>query len=148
MLRSNPFQSHYGLILSKNNLIDALKLYYNFQSHYGLILSELSSSTSWKAGTLSIPLWSDFIIQFGAAAIDSVATLSIPLWSDFIHYSRRVVVDVFGVFQSHYGLILSRSVENSKRLVVVLSIPLWSDFIQMHKQDKLSFRPAFNPTMV
>ena len=64
ILCSTNFQSHYGLILSytKNNDLAQTATYLTFQSHYGLILSISNSKSNKVLCTLSIPLWSDFII--------------------------------------------------------------------------------------
>ena len=63
-----------------------LEVVENFQSHYGLILSQKK-------------------VNEHEFSILVKATLSIPLWSDFI------VINVYESepthFQSHYGLILS-----------------------------------------
>ena len=61
--------------------------------------------------------------------------LSIPLWSDFIlqRLVRLLLSSLY--FQSHYGLILS-SVQTYQQIpYTTLSIPLWSDFIRVCKPD-------------
>ena len=78
-----------------------------FQSHYGLILSKWKVGEVRPHGTLSIPLWSDFITE-KAAKMAGLLTLSIPLWSDFIP-ERVILYKCKTSFQSHYGLILSNS---------------------------------------
>ena len=173
-IRFNPFNPtmvwfYLFLPCSSKNLISF------FQSHYGLILSLLRSwrsCLSWVPFNptmvwfyllqvlqnfslympLSIPLWSDFIRNCAFVAFVVEVRLSIPLWSDFIILSGDDYGNIFQIFQSHYGLILSRN--NTKGLswkylpfnptmvwfyrvatavpttaLFLLSIPLWSDFI-------------------
>ena len=56
------FQSHYGLILSRNHCVFLPLKHNDFQSHYGLILSQyFAPSLLVRKVALSIPLWSDFI---------------------------------------------------------------------------------------
>ena len=57
------------------------------------------------------------------------SSLSIPLWSDFIVADAQHKSDVRDSFQSHYGLILSGSGDLERIKGKELSIPLWSDFI-------------------
>ena len=75
--------------------------------------------------------------------------LSIPLWSDFINQKRiQWVRRELNVFQSHYGLILSRYEGYKVCHKPRLSIPLWSDFICILYHFIGSFLKTFNPTMV
>ena len=144
---------------------------------------------------LSIPLWSDFIgvkiilfneyqltfnptmVWFYRFTFQSLvfnqAYLSIPLWSDFIVSHSRASFSTNEIFQSHYGLILSRqyacwSQELSRAFnpTMVWFYPgdIWpamdcSDItFQSHyglilsraKEilDEYTLYPAFNPTMV
>ena len=57
--------------------------------------------------------------------------LSIPLWSDFISLNRIMSTPSTLIFQSHYGLILSRCRRKLRSGRSLLSIPLWSDFISI-----------------
>ena len=53
---------------------------------------------------------------------------SIPLWSDFIPFATPSLF-IISVFQSHYGLILSKWCWKTYNFCRQFSIPLWSDFI-------------------
>ena len=118
-----------------------------FQSHYGLILSQRTLSVYSKVWSLSIPLWSDFILlqrsqtetwnfqshyglilswRFFNRSFER-SLLSIPLWSDFIARPVRAGRPAGSHFQSHYGLILSKFLEHLASVSPEL---------------------AFNPTMV
>ena len=141
------FQSHYGLILSRRvHSIQSATPHFDFQSHYGLILSFINLFCV-------IELWSPFnptMVWFYLEAIwkeiAEIKTLSIPLWSDFIvRKNEGVCVNpphpafsggrgCGGVaegtwrqcsFQSHYGLILS-----------------------LKSLRKMATQSSFNPTMV
>ena len=59
-------------------------------------------------------------------------TVSIPFWSDF-NIASEYSVRVKTRFQSHFGLILTRTIYLEKFLNVMVSIPFWSDFnVQKH----------------
>ena len=119
------FQSHYGLILSRDEQRTITDILY-FQSHYGLILSTSARKSLKNSTRLSIPLWSDFISS-GVSSIE---------------FSNLA-------FQSHYGLILSaRARSLQHKLNSNLSIPLWSDFIMKLVQHLQAIKVSFNPTMV
>ena len=105
--------------------------------------------------------------------IEIIVFLSIPLWSDFIidqkdlvhrypfyfqsHYGLILSVKqaevtsitlLTSAFQSHYGLILSDKYKYPYKSLYQLSIPLWSDFIQWRGWNPIRTFNAFNPTMV
>ncbi len=76
-------------------------------------------------------------------------SLSIPLWSDFIIPDKNKKTKAYLSFQSHYGLILSWLQRTFQWLeqCTSLSIPLWSDFIAF-PNNAMRELEAFNPTMV
>ena len=167
----------------------------DFQSHFGLILSkerELEQMIR-EVEALSIPFWSDFI-GTSATTISFSNLLSIPFWSDFIDeiasdiesvgntfnpilvwfYLKTVRGDC-GVtntssfnpilvwfyplkvmeyaikqdfFQSHFGLILSFVPVWNPRPRIVLSIPFWSDFIGDEMGLGKTVQSSFNPILV
>ena len=124
-----------------------------FQSHYGLILSFPDTATTTERSTkLSIPLWSDFILDLDReltclflpfnptmvwfylirAEIDfyRCRNLSIPLWSDFIVLwvtrNDLFILLTFNPTMVWFYLRVSCPLLPSG---TSLSIPLWSDFI-------------------
>ena len=98
-------------------------------------IRQFRCSSSTKSSFLSIPLWSDFILLFDFPYNSDIITfnptmvwfyraqrraeearrraLSIPLWSDFIEKLDKLIAIAEDAFQSHYGLILSKSREDS-----------------------------------
>ena len=119
------FQSHYGLILSWKDLNSCEVKCMYFQSHYGLILSQEAHRRTGCLGSLSIPLWSDFI--------------------EVLLSNTRIKDDDF---QSHYGLILSwlsldpwwcRCCTFQSHYGLILSLV---------EHVELPFELPFNPTMV
>ena len=128
-----------------------------FQSHFGLILSRNVTAISEITDILSIPFWSDFII------LGLLSTLiSIHFQSHFgLILSTSVSfqqIDKSIGFQSHFGLILSQrraSCRWFKKLAfnpilvwfylstlyasfacsTYLSIPFWSDFIEVLRRQ-------------
>ena len=100
------FQSHYGLILSHR--IQLHKWWPSrFQSHYGLILSRCMRGLIWRGDFTFNPTMVWFYLRENFSRADVPGVLSIPLWSDFISQINVLLNAPFGVFQSHYGLILS-----------------------------------------
>ncbi len=142
----------------------------HFQSHYGLILSIGELDDIYAEDDLSIPLWSDFISMKRHTKSWS-NTLSIPLWSDFIHRHLQQVESYLSLFQSHYGLILSkrkrcmyyfRELPFNPTMVwfyrsLSCCVKSWCSSFQSHyglilsRNESLSclcICKAFNPTMV
>ena len=187
------FQSHYGLILSDAmSIMRTLTEAFNptmvwfypetafnleaepvedFQSHYGLILSIAENKKRELQKWLSIPLWSDFIVE---GEPEDVPYISFQSHYGLIlsgvelqqHRSHRctfqshyglilsAVMTIFNFvtispFQSHYGLILSVGYPEWPVYFNQLSIPLWSDFIlRLSVEKRYSLPSTFNPTMV
>ena len=127
------FQSHFGLILS---LLPSATLRITrliFQSHFGLILSLIPYTRIVKSPNsfnpilvwfyhsrnLSIQKWSTkafnpilvwFYLSKNVVSTSLIRQLSIPFWSDFIENASRLACWAFVLFQSHFGLILSRQI--------------------------------------
>ena len=144
------FQSHYGLILSKQRELTMSQiLTFNPTMVWFYQFTEEDAKEIYEA--LSIPLWSDFILrpnQTGTWLVScfqshyglilskyaGINTFHI-LCSFQSHYglilsgSQPVIQKERLHFQSHYGLILSVELGNRKKRRIALSIPLWSDFI-------------------
>ena len=91
-----------------------------------------------------------FYLQFGVAAIDSVATLSIPFWSDFIKATNANWQKTTNDFQSHFGLILSATVEYVEKITQSNAFQshfglILSNYIYSLKNDS---GRSFNPILV
>ena len=97
----------------------------NFQSHYGLILSEDLERIAEKRLELSIPLWSDFIKLEEQRKESSEKPFNPTMVWFYLNLAYIPFVAVVA-FQSHYGLILSREIEDEEESEIT----------------------AFNPTMV
>ena len=102
------FQSHYGLILSRRPQ-RVRKLAVSFQSHYGLILSVFFSNHALRVLYAFNPTMVWFYRWRTPISNIHSEKLSIPLWSDFIILESITEMEEIGIFQSHYGLILSKS---------------------------------------
>ena len=101
-----------------------------FQSHYGLILSRGSYSNLHKLPVLSIPLWSDFILEHRiGSGTNPQSSLSIPLWSDFIAVVDAGRIHVLFPFNPTMVWFYRQSGLWFTATRTQLSIPLWSDFI-------------------
>ena len=142
-----------------------------FQSHFGLILS------NWRDGRYvcrerpfnPILVW--FYHHLKLALPPGLRSLSIPFWSDFIVIKKKELTCQLTIFQSHFGLILSRcsrctvclslsfnpilvwfyrfsSERESVEFDCLLSIPFWSDFIYRIRKANSRSNSAFNPILV
>ena len=123
------FQSHYGLILSRQEHGGYRWFQRYFQSHYGLILSDLQrrlyiaefgtfnptmvwfyrekhSRNLFRLASFN-PTMVWFYHELPQTGDMTDAFLSIPLWSDFIDVETILRKIGLMYFQSHYGLILS-----------------------------------------
>ena len=78
-----------------------------FQSHYGLILSKNHHSDRDTFEQPFNPTMVWFYLLACTLAITKHYSLSIPLWSDFINARAWLCRYCYCCFQSHYGLILS-----------------------------------------
>ena len=100
-----------------------------FQSHYGLILSVSDWNSEVCRKSLSIPLWSDFIMSILNCCDDLIFSFNPTMvWFYLIWMAECKEMYIF--FQSHYGLILSCPIISKTVRASSLSIPLWSDFIK------------------
>ena len=119
-----------------------------FQSHFGLILSRQKTSND---GNLWVSFNPILVWFYRCPAFSSphlFIDLSIPFWSDFILLNRAVLLSNKVNFQSHFGLILSFFLNSINDYPDNLSIPFWSDFISLQELSLQVYKIAFNPTMV
>ena len=86
-----------------------------FQSHYGLILSVRNSWVVFGRVFLSIPLWSDFIELRDDVVEISTYTFNPTMVWFYRTTSSAYLTSSTGIFQSHYGLILSSHSTNSRK---------------------------------
>ena len=127
---TKSFQSHFGLILSKIQTHAKRQVVSPFNPILvWFYLKGLKKKVS--EDTLSIPFWSDFILNEILNTLKSIDLsipfwsdfiwrdwrrwrmrwnwLSIPFWSDFITKYPVYIERPLNIFQSHFGLILSES---------------------------------------
>ena len=115
----------------RSNRPSGIYFHSTFQSHYGLILSQFWSTQFWSTSDSFNPtmVWF-YLIPLSSGLLWTSISLSIPLWSDFILPLQILEYETLICFQSHYGLILSRITQIVCIWESNLSIPLWSDFIR------------------
>ena len=158
------FQSHYGLILSLKFSARFFQTFPAFNPTMVWFYRINSGGYDFYEKHLSIPLWSDFILQsvqslrknslqpfnptmvwFYHCRIRSqirTSVLSIPLWSDFIiNEVEHVGVKIFLSIPLWSDFIVQKYIELLSNLSE-LSIPLWSDFIERVRENP---RRAFMP---
>ena len=119
-----------------------------FQSHYGLILSICERESGFTFWCTFNPTMVWFYLKGKTGTQRWKYCLSIPLWSDFILFLSISNCPPDASFQSHYGLILSRTNLDFWTPSTFLSIPLWSDFISLLTWTGRNTGSPFNPTMV
>ncbi len=142
-----------------------------FQSHSGLILSVRLARESHPRESTFNPILVWFYLVLGEIRRYVDSRLSIPFWSDFISTQKAISKRARKSFQSHSGLILSKSYwvfesksslpfnpilvwfyhlwpSNSLCSSCLLSIPFWSDFIEKIKNKDVANGYAFNPILV
>ena len=162
------FQSHLGLIFSMAD-VNADGRNGRFQSHLGLIFSRRSSNASQMPMVISIPPWSDFLVDEEARRWRP-KSISIPPWSDFL-VALREKGNVLRVISIPPWSDFLEIWLNHSYVLDAISIPPWSDFLKERRQPQrrcvLRFqshlglifsrrrqqetqeeKPHFNPTLV
>ena len=121
----------------------------HFQSHYGLILSEKKKEAPLGIKIPFNPTMVWFYPVNPRPCVKFFKRLSIPLWSDFIPPKNKALIHPGNVFQSHYGLILSRSNFSNSIHTEVPFNPILVWFYQWINGVKTwQLYQAFNPILV
>ena len=119
-----------------------------FQSHYGLILSRYYIPRPLHEEIPFNPTMVWFYRSETCWYSESKRSLSIPLWSDFImNMADRIIKET--LFQSHYGLILSEVVKTPLGLMYKFFQSHYGLILSIHTFRYQAVLPvSFNPTMV